>query len=410
MSFVDKIKYGEKAEQDFNIRTAMEEATRCLLCEDAPCSKGCPAGTNPGKFIRSIRLRNFKGAAETIRENNILGGCCSLVCPYGNLCEKECARCGIDEPIKIGKLQKFAIDHEKESGMKILKAPEKKIGKKVACIGSGPASLACATELALAGIDVTIFEQFDQPGGVLTYGITPSRLPQDVIDHDIQQVKDLGIEFKMNTRIDGKDGVEKLLKEFDSVFVGVGLWDASVPQIKGIDAKGVYTAQEFLKNARENNGNIELGNDILVIGGGDVAMDCASTSKQLGAKNVAIVYRRTIEEAPAYYEEIRYIQNMGVPMITRFAPEEILTDSDGKVEKMLFKSWDNVSELSMKADTVVFAIGQKASDDYANINLPDGVFANGDLVNGGLTVVQAVADGKKSALDIMNYLGVKEAK
>src|SRR3712207_3709810 len=183
MSYVKKIKYGEPAEKDFNIRTAMEEATRCLLCEDAPCSKGCPAGTNPGKFIRSIRLRNFKGAAETIRENNILGGTCALVCPYGNLCEKECARCGIDEPIKIGKLQKFVIEQEKIFDMQTLKAPKNKVGKKVVCVGAGPASLACAAKLAMAGIDVTIVEQYERAGGVLTYGITPSRLPQDVVEH-----------------------------------------------------------------------------------------------------------------------------------------------------------------------------------------------------------------------------------
>lgn len=405
MSYVRKIKYGEKAEKDYDVRTAMEEATRCLLCEDAPCSKGCPAGTNPGKFIRSIRLRNFKGAAETIRENNILGGTCSLVCPYGNLCEKECARCGIDEPIKIGKLQKFAINHEKECQMQILKAPSCKTGKKVACIGSGPASLACAAKLAQEGVDVTIFEQFEKAGGVLTYGITPSRLPQDVIEHDIDQVRKLGVEFKFNTRIDGKDGVEKLLKEYDAVFVGVGLWSGSIPDIKGKEGKGVYAAQDFLKKARENDGKIDIGQDVLVIGGGDVAMDCASTAKQIGAKNVAIVYRRTIEEAPSYYEEIRYVQSMGIPIHTRFAPEEILLDSDGKVEKMLFKSWDNVSELSMKADTVIFAIGQKASSDYSEALYPEGVFANGDIVNGGLTVVQAVADGKLSAEEILKYLG-----
>lgn len=409
MSQVKKVKYGEKPEKDFNIRTAMEEASRCLLCEDAPCSQGCPAGTDPGKFIRSIRFKNFKGAAETIRENNILGGCCSLVCPYGNLCEKECARTGIDKPIQIGKLQKFAIDCEKEADMNVLKKPGFNTGKKVACIGSGPASLACATKLALEGVDVTIFEQFDQPGGILTYGITPSRLPQEVVDHDIDQVKKLGVEFKLNTRIDGKDGVKKLLQDFDAVFIGVGLWSNALPNIKGVDAKGVYSAQDFLKIARENNGKFDIGEDILVIGGGDVAMDCASTSKQLGA-NVAIVYRRTIEEAPAYIDEIKYVQDMGIPMITKFAPEEIISDAEGNVVKMMFKSWDNVSEMVKKADTVVFAIGQKASDDYKDIDLAEGVFINGDIINGGLTVVQAVADGKESADEIIDYLKIKEAK
>ncbi len=143
MSKVKKVNYIEQAEADFDLRLAMEEATRCLLCEDAPCSKGCPAGTNPAKFIRSIRFKNFKGAAETIRENNILGGSCALVCPYGNLCEEACSRCGIDKPIQIGKLQKFAIDHEKNTDMTILKSG-KRIGKKVACIGAGPASLAAS--------------------------------------------------------------------------------------------------------------------------------------------------------------------------------------------------------------------------------------------------------------------------
>lgn len=409
MSYVKKVQYKEQVEKDFDVRTAMEEATRCLLCEDSPCSKGCPAHTDPGKFIRSIRFRNFRGAAETIRENNILGGCCAMVCPYGNLCEKECARTGIDEPIKIGKLQKFAIDFEKECGMEILKAPTTKVGKKVACIGSGPASLACATKLALNGIDVTVFEQYEKAGGVLAYGINPSRLPQDVVDHDIEQVKKLGVGFKFNTRIDGKTGINKLLKEYDAVFVGVGLWSTALPEIKGIDAKGVYNAQEFLKLARENDGNIDIGDDVIVIGGGDVAMDCASTSKQIGVKNIAIVYRRTIEEAPAYYEEIKYVQSIGVPIITRFAPEEIIS-IDGKVEKMMFKSWDGVSEMLIKADTVVFAIGQKASEDYKDIEKSEGIFINGDIVNGGATVVQAVADGKTSADEIIDYLNKKEEK
>lgn len=407
MSEVKKIDYKEQAEEDFDLRLAMEEATRCLLCEDAPCSKGCPAGTNPAKFIRSIRFRNYKGAAETIRENNILGGSCALVCPYGNLCEKECARCGIDKPIRIGKLQKFAIDYEKEADMTILK-PGERVGKKVACIGAGPASLACAVKLEENGIDVTIFEKFDRAGGVLTYGITPSRLPQDVIDHDIKQVEKMGVKFKFNTEIKGNEGIKELLKEYDAVFVGVGLWDASVPQIPGVGLKNVFTAQEFLKNARVNGGNIELGNDVIVIGGGDVAMDCASTSKQLGAKNVAIVYRRTIEEAPVYHEELKYVQSMGVPIITRFAPDEIIADSNGCVEKMNFKSWDKVGEMTMKADTVIFAIGQKPEESFKEIVKDKAVFANGDIVNGGKTVVQAVAEGKESAVEIIEYL--KEAK
>ena len=172
MSKVVKAKYTAEAVAGFDHRTAMEEAARCLLCHDAPCSQGCPAGTDPAKFIRSIRFRNVKGAAETIRENNVLGGTCARVCPYDRLCEEACSRCGIDKPIQIGKLQRYAIDQEKIFKMKILKAPAKKKAAKVACVGAGPASLAAAAELAKAGYRVTVFEREEKPGGVLTVSYT----------------------------------------------------------------------------------------------------------------------------------------------------------------------------------------------------------------------------------------------
>ena len=189
MSKIAKGKYTAEAVAGFTHRTAMEEAARCLLCHDAPCSKGCPAGTDPAKFIRSIRFRNVKGAAETIRSANVLGGTCARVCPYDNLCEEACSRCGIDKPIEIGKLQRYAIEQEKLFKMKTLVAPKQKKPGKIACVGAGPASLACAAELAKAGYKVTVFEREAKPGGVLTYGITPSRLPQAVVDHDISTVK-----------------------------------------------------------------------------------------------------------------------------------------------------------------------------------------------------------------------------
>lgn len=401
MSIVKKLDYLEQAVEDFDLRLAMEEATRCLLCEDAPCSKGCPAGTDPAKFIRSIRFRNYKGAAETIRENNILGGSCALVCPYGNLCEKECARCGIDKPIQIGKLQKFAINCEKNYNMTILKRGNR-IGKKVVCIGSGPSSLACAAKLEELGVDVTIIEQFDRAGGVLTYGITPSRLPQEVVDHDIEQVKKLGVEFVFNTEISGVDEIKNLLKTYDAVFLGIGLWDSKIVDIPGIDSEGVMTAQEFLKKARVSNGKIDIGDDVVVIGGGDVAMDCVSTAKQLGAKNARIVYRRSIEESPAYFEEVSFVQSMGIPIITEFAPSEIIS-KDGKVVAMNFKSRDLESTLHLKADQVVFAIGQKAQFDISSIG-DNAVFSGGDIVNGGDTVVQAVKEGKEEAYKIFDFL------
>lgn len=424
MSKVVKAKYTADAVDGFTPRTAMEEAARCLLCIDAPCSKGCPAGTDPGKFIRSIRFRNVKGAAETIRENNVLGGSCARVCPYDRLCEEFCSRCGIDKPIQIGKLQRFAVEQEKAFKMKILKAPAKKKADKVACIGAGPASLACAAKLAQEGYQVTIFEAQAKAGGVLTYGITPARLPQHVVDFDIKAVKDLGVKFVFDTKVGEDITIEELKKSgFKAIFVGAGLWEAKVPEIPGKDLKGVTTAVDFLKAARDSKGSFNPGKSVVVIGGGDVAMDCATTAKLLGAEKVAVYYRRTLEEAPANMTEIQYAISLGVTITTNFAPKELLGDKN--VEFAVFKGRDGVSEAKVAADTVVFAIGQAPEDmsKVAPVKLTDkgtiaanakgktnvaGIFAAGDVVNNGKTVVEAVAAGKEAAAEILNYLAKKE--
>lgn len=402
-----ELEYGKPIVEDFNIRTAMEEATRCLLCHDAPCSKACPAGTEPEKFIRSLRFNNIKGAAETIRTNNILGGSCSLICPHGKLCEEACSRTGIDKPIQIGAIQSFIIEQEKALGMKVLKAPEDKKDGKVACIGSGPASLACAASLALAGYNVTIFEAEEKAGGVLTYGINPSRLSQEVVDHDIDMVRNLGVEFVMNKRIDGQKGIEELKEEFDAIHVGVGLSKAK--ELEDYKAEGVLNALDFLKTARDNNGKVDVGDHVIIIGGGDVAMDCALTAKQIGVKNLSIVYRRTIEEAPASEKELEVVQKMGIPIITQFAIEEI-KEENGKLTGVNFKSRDGHSKLELKADNLIFAIGQEATEDYKEFKISEGVFASGDLTNGGETVVKAVSEGKVVATEIIRYLSKKEEK
>ena len=418
MSKVTNASYLAEAEAGFTNRTAMEEAARCLLCHDAPCSKGCPAGTNPAKFIRSIRFRNVDGAIETIRENNILGGTCARVCPYDRLCEEACSRCGIDKPIQIGKLQRYAIEQEQLQGLQILQAPETKLPGKVVCIGAGPASLACAAELAKAGYDVTILEKEAKAGGVLTYGIAPSRLPEEVVEHDVAQVANLGVKFEFNKTATAAD-----LADYDAVFLGTGLWAAQVPAIEGTDLKNVYSAVDFLKCARTQKDAFQVGKRVVVVGGGDVAVDCAVTAKLLGAEQVRIVYRRSIAEAPARMEELQYALSLGIGMVTEMAPAKLL--GSDQVEKAVFTGREGDSESAFAVDTVVFAIGQGAEDmgaltsaqlsdkglivaDENGATSQPGVFAAGDIVHGGKTVVEAVAAGKKAASAILKHLENRE--
>lgn len=402
MSKVVKEKYTSEAVYGFNHRTAMEEAARCLLCHDAPCSKGCPAGTDPAKFIRSIRFRNVKGAAETIRGNNPLGGTCARICPYDRLCEEACSRCGIDRPIEIGKLQRYAVEQEKAFDMNTLKVLQSKKDKKIACVGAGPASLACAAELAKSGYQVTIFEKEEKAGGMLTYGIVPSRLPQDVVDYDIKQIEKLGVDFKF-----GKNVQLSELSGFDAIFVGIGLWETKLPEIEGTELEGVYSALDYLKSARTCKEKFNQGKKVIIVGGGDVAVDCAVTAKLLGAEEVRIIYRRTLEEAPGNMEEFQYALSLGIGITTNMAPLKVIGQSN--VEFAEFKGRDGLSELKMSCDTIVFAIGQLGAD-ISKAMEAENVFAAGDIVNGGKTVVEAVAEGKEAATTIIEYLEKKGVK
>ena len=420
LSKIIKAKYNSEAVAGFTHRTALEEAARCLLCHDAPCSQGCPAGTDPAKFIRSIRFRNVKGAAETIRQNNVMGGTCARICPYDRLCEEACSRCGIDKPIQIGKLQRYAIEQEKLFGMKTLEAPKEKRKAKVACVGAGPASLAVAAELAKAGVNVTVFEREAKAGGACSYGIIPHRLPQSVVDWDVKQVKDLGVKFKFNHVAVNSD-----LEPFDAVFVGAGLWGGNKPAIEGANLKGVYSAIDFLKEARTKKTAFEPGRRVIVVGGGDTAVDCAVTAKLLGAEDVRILYRRTIEEAPASIDEFHYLLSMGIGITTGLAP--VAAKGSKKITTLEAKGfYDKKARMSMSCDCLVFATGQKAEDltgitpmelnDNGTIKVKkdgsarDKYFAAGDVVNGGKTVVEAVAAGKEAAESILKFLDKKGVK
>ncbi|MEN1761862.1 FAD-dependent oxidoreductase [Anoxynatronum sibiricum] len=407
----------------FTPLTAMEEASRCLLCHDAPCSAGCPAGTDPGKFIRSIRFRNVKGAVETIRENNILGATCARVCPYGRTCEEACSRTGIDVPIQIGRLQRFATDFEQALGMKVLEAPEATL-EKVAVIGGGPAGLAAAARLAMKGYQVTIFEKNEKAGGVLTYGIVPGRLPQEIVDWEVQYVKDMGVEFVYNCCV-GKDITWEALKEqgFKAFFLAMGLQQSKPIDIPGMDLENADYALDFLAGAKPSEGKLAVGEHVVVVGGGDVAMDCATTAKMLGNR-VTVVYRRRQMDMPAYPPEVAYVQSLGVDFITETLPVEVLGEN-GKVTALKAQGKDGVSEFVLKADRVVMAIGQEVDetgyaeglkvnekqlavvDEATCATSVEGVYAAGDVVNGGKTVVQAVAEGKAAADGIDAWLASK---
>jgi len=405
---MEKEKYLEEYKKILTPNLAIEEASRCLLCYDAPCSSACPSGTDPAKFIRSLRFRNLKGAVETIRANNPLGGICARVCPYNNYCEGACSRSGIDKPIRIGELQRYLTDYEQSIEMKVLDKVELN-KEKVAIIGSGPSGLSAAADLAQKGYNVTIFEEKQVPGGWLSYGIPPQRLPQDVVENEINYIRELGVEFKTNTRIGDQITLDDLRAEgYKAFLVACGMQRSKSIEINDLDLEGVVNGILFLGDAKTKEGNIKVGNNVIVIGGGDVAMDCAATAKLLGAKDVKIVYRRTIEEMPASIEERKHIQeSLKIPIFTGFRPAEFVGKS-GKVTGFKAEGMYDESKIDLKADMIIVAIGQKADDIKKIIDneLPD-VFVAGDIVEKDKTVVQAVASGKLAAKEIDDFLTEK---
>ena len=412
----------------FTPLNAIEEASRCLLCHDAPCADACPASTAPDKFIRSIRFKNLKGAIETIRTNNAFGACCAFVCPREKLCEEACARTGIDRPIDIGGLQAFAMDFEKESGMKVLESVPP-VWEKVAVIGAGPAGLTAASSLALKGYDVTVFEARERAGGMLTYGIIPARLPRDVVDHEIGLIKERNVKIRLNTRV-GKDiSFEQIQKEYKAICIAAGLWRAVIPEeFAGIS--GVKSAMEFLAEAGRDDARIP--DNITIIGGGDVAMDCAAAAKLSGAKNVTILYRRTIPEMPAGKSELAFARSLGVSIIPNFILTELVVENKKltavKATGVMWAdrntfSEDAVSAMRLRTELLIFAIGLEPEDfdffgvslDKNNIIITDdnsrtsaeNIFAAGDAAYGGKTVVEAVAAGKRMAFSVDAYLTEK---
>lgn len=399
-------KYMEEYEVGYTPRLVMEEASRCLLCHDAPCSKACPAGTDPAKFIRSVRFKNVKGAAETVRVNNILGAICARVCPTERYCQQGCSRSGIDKPIDIGRIQRYITDSEDLFKMDILEAKPLN-GKKVAVVGSGPAGLAVAGNLALEGYQVVVYEKEAKAGGYLRYGIPEYRLPTPVVDREIKRIEKLGVEIRLNTPV---EDVSSLKKEYDAVVLACGHNKGKVlPMFAG--KRFVKTAVDFLHDAKKKKGKIKVPENVLVIGGGDVAMDTVMTLKLLGVKQVTDVVYETFDEFKASKKELQGAQEQKVSIIDGFVPVAL------KGKKVVFQHRFVPSKLEVKADLIILAVGQYTEAGLLGYevnklqevtNAKDGVFACGDIAPGGeKTVVYAVRSAKEVAYAVKKYLGGK---
>ena len=399
-------KYMKEYEAGYNPRLVMEEASRCLLCHDAPCSKACPAGTDPAKFIRSVRFKNVKGAAETVRINNILGAICARVCPTERYCQQGCSRSGIDKPIDIGRIQRYVTDMEDAFKMNILEVKPAN-GKRIAVIGSGPAGLSVAGLLAQDGYKVTIYEKEAKAGGYLRYGIPEYRLPTPVVDKEIKRIQNLGVEILLNSPV---EDLEPLKKEYDAVIVSVGHSKGKVlPLFAG--KRFVKTAVDFLHEAKRRKGNIKVPENVLVIGGGDVAMDTVTTLKLLGVKQVTDVVYETFEEFKASKKELQGAQEQGVSIIDGFVPVAL------KGKKVVFQHRFVPSKLEVKADLIILAVGQYTEAGLLGFevnklqevtNAQGKVFVCGDVApNGEKTVVYAVRSAKEVAYSVKKFLGGK---
>ena len=390
----------------FDYSTLSEEVSRCLLCLDAPCSKMCPASTDPAKFIRSVRFKNLQGAAETIRENNALGSICARVCPTEKYCQLGCTRSGIDRPIEIGLIQQYVTDFEREKGMEILKVSSSK-DEKIAIVGSGPAGLESAALLRMKGYSVDIYEKESKLGGYLRV-IPEYRLPSSIIDYEIKRITDLGVNVKLKKEV-GKDiSLVDLKKKYDAVIVAVG-YSASktLPMFKG---DKVMSATAFLREVKAKKGKYEVPDNVVVIGGGDVAMDVSTTLKKIGVTNVTDVIYEKNEELLASKEELQYARDNNVSLIDGYKPTAY---KDGVIT---FKSRFIDATLKIKADLVILAVGQKIDNalslpvvenevDVKNYRVKDSnVFAVGDITSGDKTVVYAVRKGKEVAFYVDKYL------
>jgi glutamate synthase (NADPH/NADH) small chain len=440
----------EEVSLGYTEELALKEALRCLNCKKPKCVEGCPVRVPIPEFIMAMREGDFRKAIEWIKTVNVLPAVCGRVCPQENQCEEICTLGKKHEPVAIGRLERFAADWERESGQIDLPEMAESTGEKVAIVGSGPSGLTCAYELARLGHKVTIFEALHEPGGVLVYGIPEFRLPKNIVAHEIDLLKMMGVEIMCNAVIGKLITIDELMEDYDACFIGTG---AGLPKFMGIEGEnlcGVYSANEFL--ARSNlmraysfpdyDTPVKVGHKVVVVGGGNVAMDSIRVALRLGAEEVTLVYRRSMVELPAREEEVHHAEEEGVRFELCTNPVRIV-GKDGVVDAVECVRMDlceldesgrkrpkpvEGSEFLVPADVVIMAVGTGANplltqstkdisqnkwgyikvDEETGLTSKEGVYAGGDIVTGSATVISAMGAGRKSAKAIHEYLMNKE--
>jgi glutamate synthase (NADPH/NADH) small chain len=439
----------EEVALGYPVDLAVLEAQRCIQCKNQPCIAGCPVEIDIPKFIGQVAERDFEGAYKTLMERNVLPAVCGRVCPQEEQCEVKCTLGVKFEPVAIGRIERFVADYANLLKFTDDTPPAPPTGHKVAVVGSGPAGLTVAADLAKMGHGVTIFEALHKAGGVLVYGIPEFRLPKSIVEREIEGLKHIGVEIKLNHVIGQTFTVDELFTElgYEAVFIATGAGLPTFPKIPGINLIGVYSANEYLTRSNlmkayqfpiSDTPTIR-GKNVAVIGGGNTAMDAVRTSLRLGAENAYLVYRRTKQEMPARHEEVEHAEEEGVKIIMLAAPTAILADEQSRVRAMRCIRMElgepdasgrrspvpqKGSEFDLEVDTVVFAIGQGANplirsttpdlpvnkwgnilaDDATGATQKSGVFAGGDIVTGGATVISAMGAGRKAARAIDRYL------
>ncbi|MDE6731572.1 MAG: NADPH-dependent glutamate synthase, partial [Oscillospiraceae bacterium] len=424
---------------------ALDEAERCLGCKNMPCKNGCPVAIDIPGFIGKIRDKDFEGAYQVIAKSSSLPAVCGRVCPQETQCESKCVRGIKGEPVGIGRLERFVADWHNAHTTEAPAAPAKN-GHKCAIIGAGPSGLTCAGDLAKMGYDVTIFEALHLAGGVLVYGIPEFRLPKTIVQHEIDNLKALGVKVETNVVVGKTIEVDELFEQgFEAIFIGSGAGLPRFMNIPGENLKGVYSANEFLTRVNlmkaykdGSDTPIKKSRNVAVVGGGNVAMDAARSAKRLGAENVYIVYRRGEEEMPARNEEIEHAKEEGIIFKTLNNPTEILGDEHKLVTGMKCIEMElgepdasgrrrpiekPGSEFTLDVDCVIMAIGTSPNPlirnttkgldtnkhgcfiaDENGATSREGVFAGGDAVTGAATVILAMGAGKTAAKAMDEYI------